>query len=346
MIARNTITTWVGACGSAKSYLGLSMAVAVASGGVFLGRRCQKASVLYLDFENPGFVIKERLELMAGAPIDNLHIWGTWLDEQPLQIGSDLLLTIAKESKPLIVVDPLRYAHGAEENDSTEMSLVMNQLKLYAAAGCAVVVMHHPGKAEGSWSRGSSVIRDHSDVCFLHELSPESGLITITYNKQRTGGEIKPFTVRPNFEDGTFEVCNSPEFTKWQEDVDKIARLIEAKPGLSQNELTGSLGMKKERARELVKSQTGLRWQARTGPRNSLLYFPLDCVPELGTSGNQLGRLTRVPFFLSIGEKREPVSEKPDGKTLPSCPVCGGFAVDSRTNTCFKCEAEGGGRVQ
>jgi AAA domain len=83
MIARKTITLWTGTDGTAKTFLAQKMAIAVASGLTFLGRRCQRAPVLYLDYENPSFVVRERFELMAAGPIPNLKVWGTWLAEQP-----------------------------------------------------------------------------------------------------------------------------------------------------------------------------------------------------------------------------------------------------------------------
>jgi RecA-family ATPase len=143
MIARNTLNLWAGADGTAKTFLAMRMALAVATGGLFLGRRCQRARVLYLDYENPSFAIRDRMDLMTGGTVaPDLHIWGTWLEQQPPQIGSELLLTIAKDSKPLIIVDPFRYAHGAEENDSTAMMGIMQCLRYCAAAGGAVIVLH------------------------------------------------------------------------------------------------------------------------------------------------------------------------------------------------------------
>src|SRR5213593_4751464 len=110
LISRKTITLWTGTDGTAKTYLAQKMAIAVATGGEFLGRRCQQAEVLYLDFENPSFAVRDRLDLMSGGVvIPNLHVWGTWCEQQPPQIGTELLLTIAKESQPLIVIDPFRY---------------------------------------------------------------------------------------------------------------------------------------------------------------------------------------------------------------------------------------------
>ena len=125
MIARNTMVLWTGTDGTAKTFLAQKMAVSVATGADFLARRCQLAPVLYLDYENPSFAVRARLDLMAGGPIAGLKVWGTWNEQQPPQIGSELLLTIAKEMRPLIIVDPFRYSHGAEENDSTAMMGVM-----------------------------------------------------------------------------------------------------------------------------------------------------------------------------------------------------------------------------
>src|SRR3954465_361365 len=122
-IARNTIVLWTGADGDGKTFLVQSMAVATARGSEFLRMPCQKTPVLYIDLENPAFLVQDRLRPMTdGASISELRIWGIWNDQQPPMAGNDLLLTIAKETRPLIIVDPFRYFHTAEENDSTAMS--------------------------------------------------------------------------------------------------------------------------------------------------------------------------------------------------------------------------------
>ena len=120
-IARNTITLWTGPDGDGKTYLAQMMALAVSSGAEFLGMVCLQSPVLYVDLENPGYVVQERMQALledGSAPAD-FRFWGTWLefDQQPPQAGSELLLTICKDSKPLLIVDPFRYFHTAEEND-------------------------------------------------------------------------------------------------------------------------------------------------------------------------------------------------------------------------------------
>src|SRR5437868_634706 len=118
-IARNTITLWTGADGDGKTYLAQAMAIAVSRGDAFLGMACLQSPVLYLDLENPAYVVQDRLQPMTSEEsIPKLRIWGIWNEQQPPQYGSELLLTIAKETQPLIIIDPFRYFHNAKENDS------------------------------------------------------------------------------------------------------------------------------------------------------------------------------------------------------------------------------------
>ena len=50
-----------------KSWLALDIALAIASGGTVLGRRCDPGPVLYLALEDNPRRLKKRLELIAGA---------------------------------------------------------------------------------------------------------------------------------------------------------------------------------------------------------------------------------------------------------------------------------------
>src|SRR6478735_491378 len=100
-------------------------------------------------------------------------------------ISNNLLLTISRETRPLIIIDPFRYFHNSKENDSDEMSRVMKYLRACAEYGAAVVILHHPAKTEGSTGRGSSAIRGACDLAFLHSLDKGRRLITIKVDKNR-----------------------------------------------------------------------------------------------------------------------------------------------------------------
>jgi archaellum biogenesis ATPase FlaH len=311
LIARGTITLWTGSDGTAKTYLAQKMSVAVASGSKFLGRRCHATPVLYLDYENPSFAVRERLDVMAGEPVPDLKIWGTWLEQQPPQIGNELLLSIAKETKPLIIIDPFRYAHGAEENDSTEMMAVMQMLRYCAAVGGAVVILHHPAKTEGSTGRGSTVIKGAADVAFLQELSDEGGLITLKCTKNRFGPKVS-VVIRPNYDEGTFDVVDSPEFTRRESETEKLQDIITATPGLSQNAWWKKSGMMKARFVSLVKSNIGILWTEEKS-RSSLRYLPTCSQTKNNSENNRTGQ--GVPscsvVLTSLGENNRTARPRP-----------------------------------
>jgi archaellum biogenesis ATPase FlaH len=273
-IARNNIVLWTGSDGDGKTFLAQRMAVAAARGDIFLGMRCQQSPVLVLDLENPGYTVQERLQAMVGEQdIPNLRVWGTWCETQPPQAGSELLLTICKETKPLLIVDPLRYFHTAEENSSDEMSGVMQFLRACAAYGAAVVLLHHPAKQEGSTGRGSSAIRGACDLAFLHSFDPESGLITLKVDKNRNG-ERRTITLRADFEQGIFETADAPYVTRRNDELAKLEAIIQQNPGVTQNSIVKQSGMMKARVGKLLKEGRGTSWVTREGSNRSILYYP------------------------------------------------------------------------
>src|SRR5215471_9549392 len=288
-IARNTITLWTGPDGDGKTYLAQVMALAVARAGEFLGMQCQQATVLYLDLENPAYIVQDRMQALIenGYSPVGLRFWGTWLpiDQQPPQAGSELLLMICKESKPLLIVDPFRYFHKAEENDSTAMAGVMQYLRACARYGCAVVILHHPAKTEGSTGRGSSAIRGACDLAFLHSLDKESDLITLKLDKNRLGA-CRTITVRADFEEGKYEMADAPYVTRRNDELDRLQKMIEAEPGMVQNTIYKKSGMKKSRLARLLQEGTGTRWRTEKRKHGSICYFT--CSPTCSQVSNSL----------------------------------------------------------
>jgi len=79
----------------------------------FLGRRCHAGPVLYLDYEI--LACGQRTARPHGRR-SNRRLKSGDVARGPPRRLQRLLLTIAKETKPLIIVDPFLYAHGADEN--------------------------------------------------------------------------------------------------------------------------------------------------------------------------------------------------------------------------------------
>jgi archaellum biogenesis ATPase FlaH len=356
-IARNTITLWTGTDGDGKTYMAQSMAYAVAHGDAFLGMRCQKSLVLYLDLENPAYVVQDRLRALAGEQrIPELRFWGIWNEQQPPQFGSELLLAIAKESKPLIIIDPFRYFHGSEENDSTAMSGVMQYLRACASYGCSVVLLHHPAKYEGSTGRGSSAIRGACDLAFLHSLDKESQMVTLKVDKNRNG-ETRIISIRANFEQGTFEMTDSPYITARNDELTKLERIIKDNPGITQNGIAKQSAMNRNRLARLLGEGRGTRWTTQPGPNKSKLYFAAGVVSAISISpettdittqgeGGVVSVVSHLKGDTTIPPTRAvPPAQKQTGRTLPSCPTCGSYALLREKDGSMTCQTCSGGTL-
>jgi len=282
-IAANTVGVWTGGDGLGKTYLAQAMALAVARGETFLGMKCRPRPVLYIDLENPGFMVQSRLRILTGddepQPMPLLKIWGEWdADVSVPHAASELLLNICKETKPLLIIDPFLYFHSAKENDASEMAGVMQYLRACAAYGCGVVLLHHPSKVEGSTGRGSSAIRGACDFAFLHSLDKESGIVTLRVDKNRNGA-TPTFTIRADFEEGKFDLIDSPFITRRNDEMDKLEQIITDNPGISQNAIVKQSGGMKARVGKLLKEGAGSQWMVKPGSNNSKNYYPCQVVP-------------------------------------------------------------------
>jgi hypothetical protein len=238
------------------------------------------------------------------------------------------------------------------------MMAVMQRLRSYATFGCAVVLLHHLAKAEGSTGRGSTAIRDHSDAAFVQELSPETGLITLTGSKNRFGIPLA-VCITPDFEGGTFEVADSPAFTRVQEELDKLRKIIAEQPGISQSALHKIVGGRKQTLVRRLNENVDKLWSLASGPGVAKHYYPIELFPTLGTTREQRNNAvpggdrescsTVPPLYKGNREQLDPpnsfkstssCSHAPE-KSLPQCPACQGYNLyreQSGTMVCQTCE--------
>jgi hypothetical protein len=361
-INRNSIVLWTGADGDGKTYLVEAMGVEVARGGEFLGMRCQKCPVLYLDLENAAHTVQDRLRAMTGEKsLAELRVWGIWNEQQPPMAGSPLLLNICRETRPVIILDPFRYFHSAEENDSTAMAAVMQYLRACAAHGAAIIILHHPAKSEGSTGRGSSAIRGACDLAFLHSLDKESGLITLKVDKNRNG-ESRTITLRADFEEGKFEVTEAPFITRRNDEYARLEQIIREEPGISQNTIIKKFGGMTARCCRLLQECVGARWVTRQGPNRSKCFYlagyfsasekhleTLETPQEqaVGVSGVSPLKGRETPKHHTSKPCSGISSERPNGhaaagKALPQCGACGSFDLYGEQDgkiVCQTCEA-------
>ena len=165
LICQGDTTLIVGEPNVGKSWISLSLAVAVANeASTWLDYPLSNhGNVLYIDEENPHDVVYHRLQQLGMQNNDSiryLHRQGIRLDR-----NFDKLLDEAITYQPkMIVIDSLTRFHTQDENNAGAMAGLFNNSinVLCRETGAAVIILHHTNKSDSNSSyvktRGSSDI--------------------------------------------------------------------------------------------------------------------------------------------------------------------------------------------
>jgi predicted ATP-dependent serine protease len=191
VIAKGDTTLLVGEPNVGKSWLSLSLAVAIANGedNWIKWPLQHHGRVLYVDEENPHDVVYHRLRQLGLRNHENvryLHRQGVRLDRR-----FDKFLDEAITYQPsLIVLDSLTRLHTQDENNAGAMATLFNDSinVLTKETGSAIMVLHHTNKGEATSSytrtRGSSDIGAAVD-CGLEARAEAPGRFRLIHFKSR-----------------------------------------------------------------------------------------------------------------------------------------------------------------
>lgn len=130
-----------------KSWMALQMAIAVASGGYFLGEKCEKAGCLYITFEDPGRRLKDRMQKIGTTPGMDLQFEADW---RMFNNGGldDLLISIESDRYQLVIVDTFGRSIGQIEiKDYSANVTALSPLQQMANnANVTILLIDHHGK--------------------------------------------------------------------------------------------------------------------------------------------------------------------------------------------------------
>lgn len=167
-----------GAPKCSKTWLGLDLALSVATGTACLGRYAvpRPGPVLVYLAEDALAVVRERVEGMArhrglelaGVDIHVITAPSLRLDREPHR---NRLLETAKRLRPrLLLLDPLVRLHGVDENNAGEVAELLAYFRLLQRRlDLSVILVHHTrknaagGVAAGQGLRGSSDLHAFGD---------------------------------------------------------------------------------------------------------------------------------------------------------------------------------------
>jgi len=209
MLAQQTINILGGDAGVGKTWLGLVLAHAVASGRPWLGRFpvCQ-GPVLYYDEESAPVLLHHRIAALRKAEPDlpaDLEICyrldtGLQIDvlESVAMIESDL----EDQAAALVVIDSFRACFAGDENKSSEVRVALHNLRRIAHEwGCAILVLHHTRKISQASNASSQMLRGSTDLrgavdnhLFLRAREP--GSLIFEHEKSRWAPPVDTFGIQ------------------------------------------------------------------------------------------------------------------------------------------------------
>ncbi len=193
LLPRSGLAALYGRPGSLKSFVAVNIALCVALGWDWAGRRVNQAPVVYIAAEGSGG-LRKRKEGYARAWPNLPASVPFYLVSAAPNLGADpgdlapLIADIeAAGVRPgLIVLDTLAQTLGAaDENGAGMTAFVGNAARLAAKFGALVLIVHHVGLGEGAQQRmrGHSSLHGALDAQLLCERQEGSLSATLTLQK-------------------------------------------------------------------------------------------------------------------------------------------------------------------
>jgi hypothetical protein len=273
MIALASVTLICAESGVGKTWLGYYIAACVANGIPVAGHSVKRCKALYLDGENPLYVVKQRLLDLGIRETADLLVWGGWNISPPPGPQSALLVEFARQHKPLIIFDSLIEFHPGSEQSSTETRAFMKYFRRLANLGATVIVLHHSGKGENSKTyRGSSDIKAAVDTAYLlQNVGEESNRLGQLSMKCFKGRLVPGQSFGLEFRRGQGFIA-SDAARKVSSVPEIIAEILAECPRSNQSQIV-SLGKSRGCAKKQIEQalKNGL-WLVEKGPKNSKLY--------------------------------------------------------------------------
>ena len=180
--------------GSGKSFAILDWFARIVRNQPFLGNPVLSGGAVYVTGEGQGGLAKrvaalaQEFELSESDTFLYMRVMPRLLDPQEVKdfIVAIKLLTAAW-TVPIRVIgfDTFNRAIvGGSESEGKDVAKLLDaDSKIKEAFGCATVYAHHPGKAEGNFSRGHSSLQGDPDV--IAAFSGKTGTRTIEIKKQK-----------------------------------------------------------------------------------------------------------------------------------------------------------------
>lgn len=143
-----------GSSKAGKSFLLMELCVCIAEGAKWLGFKCRKGRVLYINLEIDGNSCINRFlkiyEALGLPPdhMDDIMIWNLRGMSAPLdKLVPKIIRRLKQQHYDAVVIDPIYKTLTGDENNASDMANFCNQFdRICAETGCSTIYCHHHSK--------------------------------------------------------------------------------------------------------------------------------------------------------------------------------------------------------
>lgn len=202
------LATVYGPPGSAKTFAAVDVAMSIAGGVLFFGKKVTQGGVIYIAAEAGAGLRKRVLAARTEKGIPGTAPFAMIAlapNLGPKKSDAAALISDIKAQWPydapirLVVVDTLaRTLPGADENSAADMGgFVTNAAAIAAAFDCLVLVVHHSGKDAERGMRGSSNLNGATDAEWVISGDGSGdGIRTVMLRKMKDGEDRLEWSFR------------------------------------------------------------------------------------------------------------------------------------------------------
>ena len=179
-----------GSSKAGKSFLLMELCIAIAEGKPWLGVRCKKGRVLYVNLEiDPASCVNRFVKIYdaLGYPrthIDDIIVWNLRGHAVPLdQLVPKLIRRVRDLHLDAIVIDPIYKVITGDENSASDMAAFCNQFdRICNETGCSTIYCHHHSKG----AQGAKRAMDRASGSGVFARDPDAQLDMIELELDQT----------------------------------------------------------------------------------------------------------------------------------------------------------------
>lgn len=303
-----------------KSDTARNLARAVATGTEFLGRRCQKGSVLWIGLEEPLSHLRERIEIMGMQDHDIIYVI-----EQPVGDESAWLCSVVEAHNPdLVFIDTIgRFSRIENVNDYSQVGRATQPaLDLRSRLGTTFAFLHHNNHMNKTL--GSTMWEGVVDTIASLTRNPDGTRFIET--KQRSGVDMAPTVLKMDRDTGSI-TCDVPAFIADQRIAEKrILDHLRTVESATREDLAKACGRRANAGRAAVDSlvTAGLIKCQGTGARGSPRLYS-----AIGTEGQLESLVLYNGLYTDEDSEESEHRDKEGDEAIPVHSEEPGFSEDS-----------------